>query len=71
MLKASQLAPDNYQVYYTLGGAYVTEGRYQAAIDAFKRSIELRPSSEAYNNLGYAYILMHRYPEAITALKRA
>ena len=52
-----------------MGGAYVTEGHYQAAIDAFNRSIELRPSVEAYNNLGYAYILMHRFPEAITALQ--
>ncbi len=70
-LKATELAPDNYKGYLTLGGVYVTEGRYQEAINAFNRSIDLRPSPDAYNNLGYAYTLMRRFPEAIAALEQA
>ena len=38
------------------------KGNTGEAIDAFKRSIELRPSPDAYTNLGYAYFLMHRFP---------
>lgn len=71
LIKATQLAPDNYEPYLTLGGIYVAEGRYQDAIDAFRRSIDLRANSDAYSNLGYAYILLHKYPEAIAALQQS
>ncbi len=70
-LKATQLAPDNYRGYLALGGTYCLEGRYSDAIEALKRSVELRPNPDAYNNLGYVYTLLHRYPEAIAALEQA
>ena len=70
-LKTTQLAPDNYRGFLTLWGAYVAEGRYPEAIEAFQRSINLRPNEDAYNNLAYTYILMHRYPDAINVLDEA
>ena len=67
----TQLAPDNYQGYLTLGGAYGSEGRYQDAVNALKRSIDLRPTADAYTNLGYVYTLMHRFPDSIAAQQQA
>ncbi len=70
-LKATHLAPDNYKGYTNLGGAYVMVGSYTDGVAALKRSIDLRPNSDAYANLGYTYFLMRRYFDAVAALEQA
>src|SRR5262249_59642425 len=44
---------------------------YSNAVDAFKKSITLKPTAEALNNLGFAYHQLQRYPEAITQYQEA
>lgn len=72
--KAIALTPDNGQVYVNLGGAYVNLGdatMYPEAERAFKKSIDIAPTSPGYANLGYLYTLEHRYKEAVAADERA
>lgn len=48
-----------------LGLSYLKLGRYQEAIAAFKKAIQLNPSSaSAYNNLGFALFRVGEYEEA-------
>jgi tetratricopeptide (TPR) repeat protein/DNA-binding winged helix-turn-helix (wHTH) protein len=70
-LKATQLAPDNYKGYTNLGGAYVMVGSYSEGVAALKRSIDLRPNSDAYANLGYTYFLMRRFSDAAEVSEQA
>jgi len=69
--KASDLTPGNQLVLENIGDMCVLQGRYQEAIDAFQRSIALKPMMPAYSDLGEAYFYLHRYPEAISALEKA
>lgn len=55
----------------SLGGMYYWLGLYEEAIDAFDRSNEHWPTSDAYSNLGLAYLLQGRYSDAIAALTEA
>jgi tetratricopeptide (TPR) repeat protein len=64
-------APLLYRGYSNLGGLLVLGGRYDAAIDTLRRSIELRPSKEAFDNLGTAYFNSRRPQEAIDAYNQA
>ena len=70
-LQAAALAPDNSRAYGSLGGVYIYMGRYDEAIAALKRAIELRPTSQAYQNLGTLYIRLRQYQEAAGMLERA
>jgi len=50
----------------------VKQGRNEEAIRAYKRALQLRPSSsEAYNKLGDAYFFAGRFDDAITSYKEA
>jgi serine/threonine-protein kinase len=69
--QASELAPGNNLVLENLAGIYLLEGRYQDAIDALNRSIQIRPTLTAYSNLGAALFYLHKYPESVTALHKA
>jgi len=70
-LQAAALAPDNSRAYGSLGGVYIYMGRYDEAIAALKRAIELRPTSQAYQNLGTIYIRLRQFQEAAGMLERA
>jgi len=70
-LQAAALAPDNSRAYGSLGGVYIYMGRYDEAIAALKRAIELRPTAQAYQNLGTIYIRLRQFQEAAGMLERA
>ena len=56
--RSSNWRPIINAAYYNLGGTYIYLGRYDEAIDALNRSIELRPTVSAYSNLGDGVFLL-------------
>jgi tetratricopeptide (TPR) repeat protein len=45
--------------------------RYEEAIDAYKKAVELRPKyPEAYYNMGVAYSMLQRYQDAILSFEQ-
>ena len=63
------------QAHHDLGVAYLRQERYEQAINAFKKSLDLklevRSRAMAYHNLGLAYSAISRNDEAIDAFKQA
>src|SRR5262249_11272050 len=61
--------------HHNLGVAYMRQKNYEQAIDAFKKSLELKldlnAREMAYHNLGLAYFTLSRNDEAIDAFKQA
>jgi len=61
--------------HHNLGVAYMRQKNYEQAINAFKKSLELKFDVEgralAYHNLGLAYITLSRNDEAIDAFKQS
>ena len=63
--------PLNHHLYFNLGNAYDGLGRYDDAIKAFKKSLEIKEDdSYTYFNLAIVYGKKHNYREAIKAYKR-
>lgn len=60
--------------YNNLGFAYEKAGRFNDAIDSYKKALSnpvYRTAEKAYNNLGRVYYRLGRYDEAIDAYKEA
>lgn len=58
--------------YNNLGIQYITSGKYEEAIAAFKKATEMNPkSADAYSNLGNAYGSVGRIDEAIASYEQA
>ena len=58
--------------YYNLGNTYRRQGKYDQAIEAYKKAIEISPDDHiAYYNLGNAYDEQDKYEEAIEAYNKA
>lgn len=53
------------------GASLHLAGRYEAAIAAFRRSIDLHPTAEAHTYLGWSLSRLGRYREAIAECRRA
>jgi tetratricopeptide (TPR) repeat protein len=66
-----EVTQNNYIAYNNLGVAYNSVGRYQDAIEAYKRTIRIRPDHETYFNLGVAYGKLGRYQDEVEAYKQA
>ena len=63
--------PDNEMAHFSLGNAYVENGRYQDAAERFLRVIELNPGmSKAYQLGGLALVESGRNDEAIELLEK-
>jgi predicted O-linked N-acetylglucosamine transferase (SPINDLY family) len=69
--RAAELAP-NPDSFYNLGRAYYEEGRYDEALSALDRSIQLRPNfSGVHNNRGALLREMGRLDDAIASFERS
>lgn len=74
-----RISPFSASVWNNLGVKYEKAGRYAEAIEAFKKSLGLRPDTadthdcnpSVWNNLGVTYEKAGKYPEAIEAFSRA
>lgn len=72
LVEAVRLEPGNAEAWSNLGNVHAAAGRYDAARDAYERSIAARPSfADAYGNLGNVLLLTGRRDEAIAAYQRA
>jgi len=70
--KALALSPDNAQVLYSLGNAYLDDHQYNKAIESLQKSIKLRPDwFQAYANLGLTYFRQRKFAEAIAPMEKA
>lgn len=56
-LATKKVSPYSYRVYNNLGDVYSNEGNYELAIEAFKRSVALKPDyADAVHNIGFTYL---------------
>jgi len=60
-----KVSPYSFRVYNNLGDVYAKEGKYDLAIENFKKSIALDPSfADAVHNLGFVYLQKGDYDNA-------
>jgi len=80
MTQATQAKPDEPVLWFTLGSAYVGAKKYDQAVPALQKSIDLNNSSKkasaatagaAYNSLGEALASLGKVPDAATAYESA
>jgi tetratricopeptide (TPR) repeat protein len=57
--------------YMAEGNKYFETKDYVRAIEAYKKAISVRPSSEAYNALGVTYDALKQYSNAVSAFQEA
>ena len=72
--RASQLSPDDAQVHFDYGLAFMElgPGLERHAVEAFESAVRLRPAwAQAHTQLGYAYASAGRRDEAIAEYGRA
>lgn len=70
--KATELNPEYYSAWNTLGHCLIKQKRYDEAETALKRALELKPDyAFAFLNLGLAYTQQHRMEEAEDAFRKS
>ena len=63
---------DQAQAHYQRGDELSDSGKYEEAVDEFRKAIRLNPSHfESHNNLGFAFSRLGRYWEAVHEYKEA
>ena len=65
------LAPDNATGHLNLGSAYFLTGDFTNAASAWRRSIDLEPSTSAYLNVGSSYFFLGRFEDAAGMYEKA
>lgn len=71
LARAMELAPGNAQVLRGVGGMTLYLGRFEEAIQRYRRALELDPLSPmAYNNLAVALHALNRFAEAEEARRK-
>ncbi len=69
--RVTRLYPQNAAGHSSRGGVLYLAGRRTEAIEAYRRSIEIRPTYAAYSNLGVALLEDGRYEESAQAIRSA
>jgi serine/threonine protein kinase/tetratricopeptide (TPR) repeat protein len=69
--RVAEIASDNPIGYGNIAAVYLHEGRYQEAIPALQKTLELDPNPADYGNLGFAYFFLKRYDDAIRMYEKA
>ena len=65
-------SPDKARPHNNLGNALYSQGKYNQAIEEYKKSLEINPYyTVAYNNLGNALIFQEKVDEGIAAYHKA
>ena len=65
----AQAAPSNWRVQEQLGRQALAERKWDEAIKALRRAIELNPDTDAYNELGYTLASQGKFDEAIAVFR--
>src|SRR5262249_8365869 len=66
-----ELVPDNPRAQNNLGLVYRAQGKLDDAVAAFRKAIDLEPTSLRFRNLGMVLAESGRHPEAEQALGRS
>jgi tetratricopeptide (TPR) repeat protein len=69
--KALAASPANGHAFFSLGGAYIDQGKYDQAITVLEQAVQLRPYWETYYNLGMAYLRARRFAAAVQPFETA
>ncbi len=69
--KASELAPGNAWPYILTGAVHYNAERFDKALVAWERALELGPARWVYSNLGTSYFVESRYADAISKYEKA
>jgi serine/threonine protein kinase/tetratricopeptide (TPR) repeat protein len=69
--RATELAPESYLVFNGLGAALLYLGRDVEGVQAFEKSISLRPNYHAYSNVGVAEFRLHHFQDSIRDYREA
>jgi tetratricopeptide (TPR) repeat protein len=67
-ITAAKLDPQDKKIYNNMGLALGKLGRYDEALEAFKKAGD---EASAYNNLGCVYLAQNKYREAAGAFQKA
>ena len=71
-MKALALRPESFAVCSNLGSAYLRMGRFDAAVDAFRRAVAVKANSDsAHHNLATALREKGRVADAISEYRKA
>jgi Flp pilus assembly protein TadD len=66
------ITPDNPDAHNNLGQRLQAQGKYEDAIEEFRKALAINPNfSGALNNMGVCYGKLRRYPEAKAAFEKA
>ncbi len=69
---ADYAADDTFKAYYNMGIAYRKLKKYQKAIDAYQKAIDIKSDYYmAYNNMGVVYNILEKDQKAIDAFEKA
>jgi tetratricopeptide (TPR) repeat protein len=69
--EALVLNPKCFDCFYNIGAASAQKKDYDKAIEAYNKSIEIKPTAEAYNGLANVYNAQRKFDEATAASKKA
>jgi serine/threonine protein kinase/tetratricopeptide (TPR) repeat protein len=69
--RATELDPDSYIAFNGLGIALHNLGHDDESVQAYEKSIAIRPSSFAYNNIAVAQFALHRFSDSVRSYKEA
>ena len=67
LMSAVAARPSNVSARYFLGNALLNDGRYQEALDCYRRAIGLRPDADSYRHLAKFFSRQKRFGEAADA----
>jgi tetratricopeptide (TPR) repeat protein len=72
LTKSVAMNPSDFEAWYYLGRAKYNENRFQEAVDAFQRCLQLHPRDvKAEDNLGLSYAALERREDAMVAYQKA
>ena len=69
--RSAKIEPGFDQTYLLLGEVYVREKKWDKAVEAYQKAIEINPTADAYTALGYAYSKLGRIDDSLRANEKA
>jgi len=68
---AAELKPDSFMAWSNVAASMLNAGRYEEAIPALERSLEIEDNPYGRSNLGTVFFALQRYEDAVEQYRRA